>query len=122
MGSDGKDDIRIGIDDKGGRIINEDESLFLSTVEEANGDLEKYSLSQKRKGELTDDFSLLRIEYNDDKPQELEEDNSKLKQALELYNKGRFSSGKGTHFASSSKRFKVLSTAKGKYSLQAWRL
>jgi tetratricopeptide (TPR) repeat protein len=90
MGSDGKDDIRIGIDDKGGRIINEDESLFLSTVEEAKGDLEKiFSLTEK-KGELTDDFSLLRIEYNDDKPQELEEDNAKLKLALEFYTKDDF--------------------------------
>ena len=90
MGSDGKDDIRIGIDDKGGRIINEDESLFLSTVEEANGDLEKIFTLTEKKGELTDDFSLLRIEYNDNKPQEFEEDNSKLKLALELYNKEDF--------------------------------
>lgn len=39
---------------------------------------------------MTDDFSLLRIEYNDNKPQEFEEDNSKLKLALELYNKEDF--------------------------------
>ena len=90
MGSDGKDDIKIGIDDKGGRVINEDESLFLKTVEEANADLERIFSITEKKGELTDDFSLLRIEYNDPYPVNADVDTSQLKQALEYYNKDEF--------------------------------
>ncbi len=90
MGSDGKDDIRIGIDDKGGRIINEDESLFLATVEQADGNLEKIFELTEKKGEITDDFSLIRIEYNDNSQIETEVDNSQIKLALEYYNKEEF--------------------------------
>jgi hypothetical protein len=90
MGSDGKDDIKIGIDDRGGRVINEDESLFLKTVEEANADLERIFSITEKKGELTDDFSLLRIEYNDPYPVNADVDTSHLKLALEYYNKDEF--------------------------------
>jgi tetratricopeptide (TPR) repeat protein len=90
MGSDGKDDIKIGIDDRGGRVINEDESLFLKTVEEANADLEKIFSITENKGELTDDFSLLRIEYNEPYPEINDNDASALKAALEHYNKEEY--------------------------------
>ncbi len=90
MGSDGKDDIKIGIDDRGGRVINEDESLFLKTVEEANADLEKIFSITESKGELTDDFSLLRIEYNEPYPAFDDNESSSLKPALEHYNKEEY--------------------------------
>ncbi len=63
VGSDGRDDLLIGMDEKGSRIINEDETLFLRAVEEGRGSLKGIFDSIVRRGELTDDFSLMRIEY-----------------------------------------------------------
>ncbi|MBK6606329.1 MAG: hypothetical protein IPG24_12825 [Leptospiraceae bacterium] len=71
-------------------VINEDESLFLKTVEEANADLERIFSITEKKGELTDDFSLLRIEFNDPYPVNADQDTSHLKLALEYYNKDEF--------------------------------
>jgi tetratricopeptide (TPR) repeat protein len=62
LGSDGRDDIQIGIEGNV-RIINEDETLFLETVRKANGNLPKIIEFLHTTGELTDDCSLLRIEY-----------------------------------------------------------
>jgi serine phosphatase RsbU (regulator of sigma subunit) len=64
IGSDGRDDILIGRNEKGERIINEDETLFLKCVEEGSGALEETVEAVLRKGELTDDFALIRIAYN----------------------------------------------------------
>ncbi|EPG67394.1 SpoIIE family protein phosphatase [Leptospira wolffii] len=62
LGSDGKDDILIGNDERG-RIVNEDESRFLRTVEAADGVLKKIYDETVQFGELTDDFTLVRLEY-----------------------------------------------------------
>ena len=62
LGSDGRDDIQIGIEENI-RIINEDETLFLETVRKANGNLSQIVDLLHTTGELTDDCSLLRIEY-----------------------------------------------------------
>ena len=62
LGSDGRDDIQIGSADNV-RVINEDETLFLSLVKEANGNLKEIANLLHKTGELTDDCSLLRIEY-----------------------------------------------------------
>ena len=64
VGSDGRDDILMGEDKQGQRIINEDETEFLKSVEVGNGNLERIEENILSKGELTDDFSLIRIEYN----------------------------------------------------------
>lgn len=64
IGSDGRDDIIIGYDEKGNRIINEDENLFLQNVEEAEGEISEIYSRILEKGELIDDLSLLRIKYN----------------------------------------------------------
>lgn len=66
VGSDGRDDILFGYNESGDRIINEDENLFLKCVEEGEGKLEKTVDSILNKGELTDDFSLIRIEFRPD--------------------------------------------------------
>lgn len=63
VGSDGRDDLIIGIHSNGERIINEDENLFLASVEESQGQLEKLVETIRKKGELSDDLSLIRIEY-----------------------------------------------------------
>jgi tetratricopeptide (TPR) repeat protein len=45
------------------RTINEDEFLILSHVEQAKADLEKIIEQIKSKGDITDDLSLLKIEF-----------------------------------------------------------
>jgi serine phosphatase RsbU (regulator of sigma subunit) len=62
-GSDGRDDILIG-GTADARIINEDETLFLRAVENAGGGLKEIYDGILSTGELTDDISLVRIEYN----------------------------------------------------------
>lgn len=66
LGSDGRDDLLIGRNAQGERIINEDETQFLHCVEEGRAELEPTVQSILTKGELTDDLSLIRIAYNPD--------------------------------------------------------
>lgn len=63
IGSDGRDDLLLGNDAEGVRIINEDETAFLRNVEKAKGDLEKTYLESKHLGDITDDFSLMSLSY-----------------------------------------------------------
>jgi len=63
LGSDGRDDILIGMDENT-RIINEDEYLFLKIVERADGNLNSMTKEISKIGELTDDLSLLSVVYN----------------------------------------------------------
>ncbi|HMV44106.1 MAG TPA: SpoIIE family protein phosphatase, partial [Leptospiraceae bacterium] len=87
IGSDGRDDIKLS-ENESGRQINEDESLFLRTVEEAKGNLENiFSLTEK-KGELIDDFSLLRISFKKTPDGILIEETKESIEALEAYNSG----------------------------------
>jgi hypothetical protein len=62
-GSDGRDDILLGLDLDGGRVINDDENLFLRSVEVGDGDLNRIKEQLLSNGELTDDLSLVRIEF-----------------------------------------------------------
>jgi HAMP domain-containing protein len=64
LGSDGRDDIMLGLNDSGERIINEDENLFLTVIESKNGELKDILEQIEENGELTDDFSLLKITFN----------------------------------------------------------
>ncbi len=66
IGSDGRDDIQLGIDARGHRIINEDEYLFLKQVERGQGILEEINNAVQSAGELTDDFTMIRIAYKED--------------------------------------------------------
>ncbi|MDR2734214.1 MAG: SpoIIE family protein phosphatase [Spirochaetota bacterium] len=64
FGSDGRDDIMMGADvATGQRIINEDETRFLRCVEEAGGELRALVEIVQQGGELTDDFTIIRIEW-----------------------------------------------------------
>jgi tetratricopeptide (TPR) repeat protein len=64
FGSDGRDDVLMGMDEETGqRIINEDETRFLRCIEEVRGDLTDLVDNIIRGGELTDDFTLIRIEW-----------------------------------------------------------
>ncbi|WP_108929612.1 SpoIIE family protein phosphatase [Leptospira johnsonii] len=65
-GSDGRDDILIGNDEEGTRIINDDEKLFLKLIEEGNGELSNIYESIHKVGSLTDDLSLVRISFKEE--------------------------------------------------------
>jgi serine phosphatase RsbU (regulator of sigma subunit) len=64
-GSDGRDDIMMKTAE-GKSMMNEQEDLILETVREADGDLEKIYEFTHHRGEITDDFSLLKIKYYGD--------------------------------------------------------
>ena len=64
FGSDGRDDILLSTSD-GNKVINEDEKEFLKSVEEGEGELEKILESILKKGELTDDLSLIKLEFKE---------------------------------------------------------
>ncbi|NUM41165.1 MAG: SpoIIE family protein phosphatase, partial [Leptospiraceae bacterium] len=65
IGSDGRDDLLLGTDENGERIINENETLFLKNIETSNGDLQQTVEEIKKAGEITDDFSLIRLSYKE---------------------------------------------------------
>lgn len=92
IGSDGRDDILYGKGDSGERIINEDEKEFLKRVEEGKGDLNGIENAILSKGELTDDFSLIRLAYKEKESLQREHEENhmeEVKNALKLYKDGK---------------------------------
>ncbi len=86
IGSDGRDDLLLGYDNDGARIINEDEHLFLKVIEEADGQLDRIRDVLDNYGELTDDLSLIRIGYKED----VHHDHTQLTQhVIQLLNRAR---------------------------------
>ncbi len=81
-GSDGRDDLLLGLDENGNRIINEDEYLFVRAVEEGKGELEDVSAALFARGEQTDDFSLLRFGYLEDAPALVDEKDDEYSELL----------------------------------------
>lgn len=70
FGSDGRDDILLS-EGSDGRVVNQDESLFLRRVEQGDGLLDRIVESLVSGGELTDDLSLMRISFREDGPASL---------------------------------------------------
>lgn len=68
IGSDGRDDIAVGVDSEGKRLINEDETLFLRHVEAGQAEPEEIEKVIRGTGEVTDDLTLMRIGYREDAP------------------------------------------------------
>lgn len=64
IGSDGKDDLSIGLNEDGMKIINENEFLFLDIIENTKCDIHKMYNEIQHKGEITDDFSILSIYFS----------------------------------------------------------
>jgi HAMP domain-containing protein len=63
-GSDGKDDLVLSFNEAtGDRVINEDETVILRCIEEGKGVLDDIVKSIKKIGEISDDLSILRIEF-----------------------------------------------------------
>ena len=88
-GSDGRDDLIMGKDENGYPDFNADETLFLRIFERADGNLDKVFEILKEYGEISDDLSLLKIEYlqsslNDPENEQLIE---AKKQLSDLYKK-----------------------------------
>ncbi|MCG6194852.1 SpoIIE family protein phosphatase [Leptospira sp. FAT2] len=65
-GSDGRDDILLDVDGK--KNMNHDETRILRIVEECKGDLKQINSQLNREGVLTDDLSMMRIEWNGQVP------------------------------------------------------
>ncbi|MDZ4727167.1 MAG: SpoIIE family protein phosphatase [Leptospira sp.] len=87
-GSDGRDDLLISLTDEGKRIINEDERLFLKVVERGRGDLEKIYEELHTIGSLTDDLSLLRVAFVEEK-EKVRIEKEKLKDIQDLLTKAK---------------------------------
>ena len=62
-GSDGRDDLIIGTDAEGNRIYNMDESAFLEVVEQSKGSLQEIQQNLANRGQISDDLSLLKLEF-----------------------------------------------------------
>lgn len=92
IGSDGRDDLLVGYDEDGARIINEDENQFLRIVEEADGQLDRIREVIEQYGELTDDLSLLRIGYREDVHHET---NQLSQHVIQLLNRARIAVKEG---------------------------
>lgn len=86
IGSDGRDDLQVGLDSEGRRIINENEELFLDLVEESQADLNTLVQKIESRGEYTDDITLVRVHYSN--PNEL------VKNDLDTDSKDKLEKGK----------------------------
>ncbi|MCB1178684.1 MAG: SpoIIE family protein phosphatase [Leptospiraceae bacterium] len=91
LGSDGKDDVVLSKTETT-RNINDDESLFLSRVEEAGGDVENIYKTISSKYELMDDFSVMSVSYPEEEP--LDEETSLkidtlMRDATEILSSGK---------------------------------
>ena len=86
IGSDGRDDLNLGTDANGRRLINEDENLFLRTIEESAGELQKIYKLTSEKGELTDDFSVMRIQCTGIREKSAFSESAEMIKALQFYN------------------------------------
>ncbi len=95
-GSDGRDDLLLGMDAAGNRIINEDESAFLRHIETAHGNLEKIYEELVKVGEITDDLSLVRIGYRETAHAE-SHDHAVSREIMRLINDARAMKKKGAH-------------------------
>ncbi|TGN09800.1 SpoIIE family protein phosphatase [Leptospira ilyithenensis] len=68
VGSDGRDDLILSEGFPENRLINEDETQFLRRVEESNGNLEDLAERLKLFGDLSDDLTLIRLEWKGERP------------------------------------------------------
>ncbi|MBM9579504.1 SpoIIE family protein phosphatase [Leptospira sp. 201903070] len=95
-GSDGRDDILLeNIDGK--KNMNYDETRILRIVEESQGNLERINSQLEREGVLTDDLSIMKIEWNGTVPKRVKIKLSKKdKKSLDKFF-NEIGDGKQTH-------------------------
>ena len=63
LGSDGKDDLELEPASDGTRSINDDDRVFLKQIEKHSGDLQSIYKGLREVGSITDDLSLVKIEF-----------------------------------------------------------
>ncbi|MBL0956550.1 MAG: SpoIIE family protein phosphatase [Leptospira sp.] len=63
LGSDGRDDLDLGMDESKNRVINFDHTSILKQVEETKADVIALGIKLQSIGELTDDLSFLSIKF-----------------------------------------------------------
>ncbi|MCR9140630.1 MAG: SpoIIE family protein phosphatase [bacterium] len=88
-GSDGRDDILLGLDPEGNRILNADDDEFLGHVAKGGGDLDEIHASILARGQLTDDLSLVRVAFREDFPARPELDRLRSDAANEIQTAAR---------------------------------
>ena len=93
-GSDGRDDILLGYDSLGNRIINEDEGAFLRHIENTKGNLKRIYQELLKVGEITDDLALLRVAYRETAHEE-SDDHLVSREIMRLINESRAQKKKG---------------------------
>ncbi len=107
LGSDGRDDILLGMTEDGNRIINEDETLFLKQVEAAQGEINEIARQVESVGKLTDDFSLIRLAYRTNETSELfDKSIDAISEDAELLNSTRIKESIQKNFSSAVRKFK----------------
>ncbi len=65
-GTDGRDDLLLGHDARGGVLMNENSRLFVDLVQAADGVPDRLFGLLREHGELTDDISMVRVVYRED--------------------------------------------------------
>lgn len=88
VGSDGRDDLMLGVSKDQERVINEDENIFRRIAEETNGDLKELFERLTKEGEITDDLSLIRVEANGSPSRLSIDDKSVLSELTAAYKRG----------------------------------
>ena len=84
-GSDGRDDILILDEKTGEKKLNYDQNLFLGTVEKSAGDINKIVDLLYKTGEITDDLSLLSIQFTGKEPlTQREADRNRIKTLIQV--------------------------------------
>jgi tetratricopeptide (TPR) repeat protein len=96
LGSDGRDDVVTSPVDATQRVINEDENLFVQRVEAAGGDIQHIYELTKSAGELSDDFSLLRVGISQI-PNRYPDRNLEKRRVVELFKKIKTAYQTGRH-------------------------
>lgn len=93
LGSDGRDDILLPQDD-GNKIMNEDETLILSIIQEANAELHSIEKMLNDRGEITDDFTMMKISFKKSLLEvEIEEETQEKISQLKVEGRQAFLSG-----------------------------
>ncbi|EPG76442.1 SpoIIE-like protein phosphatase domain protein [Leptospira fainei serovar Hurstbridge str. BUT 6] len=115
-GSDGRDDIHIGSNQAGEKMINDDHTRFLEFVESGHGNLENIFHLILSEGHLTDDLSLIRISFKEKDIKEAADDTEGIqenKHVLNLIDKAK-RNAKDENFDEAISLFREIETLNGK--------
>ncbi|EQA43829.1 SpoIIE-like protein phosphatase domain protein [Leptospira broomii serovar Hurstbridge str. 5399] len=115
-GSDGRDDIHIGLNEAGEKLINDDHTRFLAFVQSGRGNLESIFHLILSEGHLTDDLSLIRISFKEKAIKETNEDTKEIQddeRVLNLIGKAK-RNAQDENFDEAISLFRQIETLNGK--------